>query len=179
MKFNHRMTEYMKKSFVAFAVLFSLTVTSTNLHGHNVYSSFTAIEWNSVDNSLEVIMQIHGHELEAKLSIDAGKRLSFLDNDDYPELEKATQQYVMQNLSLQVDDIPAELNYIGMETNGQIITVYLETVLPKAPSSMKIMNSILLDALPGQTNSVIATINGKRLGGDNTQTSGPITLTFK
>ncbi|MFC3050750.1 DUF6702 family protein [Kordiimonas pumila] len=145
---------------------------------HNVFASITTIEWNESDNSIEAILELHGHELEAKLSFDKNERLSFLNDEDYDKLAAATKDYVSQNFHIDTNGNKIPLTYVGMETKGQLVTIYMEASLPSAPNNIAIHNDILLDALPGQTNSVIVTIKGVRKGGDITADTGPLILSF-
>lgn len=165
------------KSFIS--CLFFLVAFQTPVHSHNVYSSFTLIEWNSSDNSIEAIIEIHAHELEAKLSVLLNERLTFLEDAGYRKLETATAQYIPSNIQLAVDSTSTPLTYLGMENEGQIIKVYLEADLSDAPKAIQFMNSILLDDLPGQVNTIVAIVDGKRVGGEITADTGPVNFTFK
>ncbi|MEX0298469.1 MAG: DUF6702 family protein [Kordiimonas sp.] len=146
---------------------------------HNVYSSFTSLEWNASDNSIEAVIELHAHELEAKLSVILNERLTFLEDADYSKLEKAAAQYIPQHVQLAADGIATPLIYLGMESEGQIIRVYFEADLAKAPKRLEFMNSILLNDLPGQVNTVVARVHNERLGDEITADSGPAEFTFK
>lgn len=164
------------KFFIAIIFVLALAVSPT--WAHNVYSSFTRIDWNHNDGSIELVFQTHSHELEAKLSLILGERLSFLEDNDYTKLEAAMRPYVQENFALQVDGQTIILDYIGMENVNQTIFVYLEANWPAKPTSIKFMNAILLEDLPGQINSVMAVVRGERKGGDITKGSGPVEFTF-
>ena len=100
-------------------------------------------------------MQTHSHELETKLSLISGERLSFLEDADFVKLQTAMSPYARQSMMLKIDGEPIELDYIGMENENQTIFVYLEANWPTPPHSIEFMNTMLLDDLPGQTNSVM------------------------
>lgn len=148
------------------------------VNAHNVYSSFTEIEWNADDNSIEVIVQLHGHELETKLSILLDQRLSFFDETDLPILEQATGEFLVSNLMLNLDGQGVNLIFLGLETDGQNVIAYLEQDWPAQPKGMEFFNRIFLEDLPGQVNSVLATVNGVRQGGDINIDSGPVSFIF-
>ena len=156
-----------------FAALFTPIASA-----HNVYSSFTEIEWNAADKSIEVIVQLHGHELETKLSILLDQRLSFFDEENLPALETATGQYLQENMMLNLDGQPVELVFLGLETDGQSVIAYLEQDWPEAPQGLEFYNRVFLEDLPGQVNSVLATINGFRQGGDINIDSGSVSFVF-
>ena len=145
---------------------------------HNVYSSFTEIEWNADDNSIEVIVQLHSHELETKLSLLLDQRLSFLDENDLPTLEQATGAYLINNLMLNLDGQAVDLIFLGLETDGQNVIAYLEQDWPGEPKALEFYSRVFLDDLPGQVNSVLATVSGVRQGGDININSGPVSFIF-
>lgn len=164
---------------VALVGVISLSVVSApGLRAHNVYSSFSQIDWNESDNSIELVVQIHSHELEEKLSLLLDKRLSFLNDEDFRELETATGSYLRSNINLMLDDTPLDLIFLGIETDGQTVVAYLEQDWPQAPTSIDFMNQIFLADLAGQINSVLATVNGTRQGGDINWDTGPLRFTF-
>ena len=161
----------------AFAFIIA-AIVSLPLTAHNVYSSFTRIDWNHNDGSIELVMQTHSHELETKLSMLSGERLSFLKDADFSKLQAAMAPYARQNITLKVDGQVIDLNYIGMENQNQTIFVYLEASWTTEPQRIEYMNAMLLDELPGQINSVMAVVKGQRRGADITQSSGPADFSF-
>lgn len=168
------------KLLVRFVQIMLLAIISQQpASAHNVYSSFTHIEWNTSDNSIELVIELHAHELEAKLSVLLNERLTFLEDSDYPKLETATADYIPSQLQLHVDGTHIPLTYLGMENEGQVVKTYLEADLLKAPENITFMNGILIGDLPGQVNTVVAIVNRQRKGGEITADTGPVNFTFK
>lgn len=149
------------------------------LSAHNVYSSFSQLDWNDADGSIELVMQIHSHELETKLSLLLDRRLSFLEDEDFSALQTATKGYVSNNIAVRLDNTLVNLIFLGIETDGQTVIAYLEADWPNKPQQIQFMNSMFLDDIPGQVNSVIATVLGNRKGGDITTASGPVSFDFE
>lgn len=172
------MTQMQKYAALVTAVFMSMMALSTGTQSHNVYGSFSEIEWNASDSSIELVVQIHGHELETKLSILLDERLSFLEDSDFPVLEQATGEFLRETLFLQLDGTPVDLIFLGIETDGQTVYAYLEQDWASAPASVEFMNSMFLDDLAGQVNSVLATVDGERQGGDILVDSGPVRFLF-
>lgn len=160
-----------------FAV-FLACIFAPSLAAHNVYSSFSQLEWNDADGSIELVMQIHSHELETKLSLILNRRLSFLEDADFDTLQTATSTYVSNNIAVRVDGIPVTLFFLGIETDGQTVIAYLEADWADEPEQLEFMNSMFLNDIPGQVNSVLATVKGVRKGGDITANSGPLYFDF-
>lgn len=152
--------------------------TAMVAHAHNVYTSFSRIDWNASDGSIEVILQIHAHELETKLSLMADERLSFLEDADLPALEAAAAPLMARMIALEIDGTPVPLGYLGLETDNQNVLLYLEADWPTAPTQLRFMNALFLEDLPDQVNSVLVVVKGERRGGDITAESGPIIVDF-
>ena len=151
---------------------------SSGSYAHGVFSSFTRIDWNTSDNSIELVIEIQAHELEAKMSGLLDEQLTFLDVAHYSRLETATAGYIPKHIQLSVNQQPIQLEYLGMEIDRELVHIYMESTLKEAPKSITFMNSMLLDDLPGQTNSVLAAVNGKKKGADITKGSGPAIFTL-
>lgn len=167
-----------KRAIFTAITLATLILLQTATHAHNIYSSFSQLDWNDADGSIELVMQIHSHELETKLSLILDRRLSFLEDADFSALEAATNNYVSNNVAVRVDGKPVNLLFLGIEAQGQTVTAYLEADWTDEPKQLEFMNSMFLDDLPGQVNSVLATVMGVRKGGDITSTSGPLSFDF-
>jgi len=163
--------------FTTFGLLLVALVQPT-LRAHENNRSLSQLDWNDADGSVELVMQIHRHELETKLSLMLDQRLSFLTNDDFGTLETATRSYLATNVAVRVDDKPVEMIFIGIEVVGETIIAYLETDWAEQPRSLGFMNSILLADLPGQINTVVASVNGVRTVGDITGGSAPLRFKF-
>ncbi len=169
----------MIKSLRTLAVLLIAFVPlTTGALAHNAFATLTEIEWNKSDGSLEVIMQIHAELLEARVSVDNGSRLSFLNPEHFDLLESGTAPLIRDHLQITVNGNPVELTFLGIEYRDQEVFIYLESDLPRPPENMEVMNSLLIDRLPGQINSVIAMVKGQRLAGDITSSGEPLEFEF-
>ncbi len=160
------------------SLLFALTAASA-AYAHNVYTTFTTIEWNEADKSIELTTQLHAHELEARLSLDLGERLTFLSEEDFPKLEAAVGPLAKKLLAIKLDGQFVELNYLGMEMQGQTIFFYMEADWQDVPKEITFMNGLFIDELPGQVNSVMAVVDGVRKAGEIRSGTGPATLSFQ
>ncbi|NVJ69842.1 MAG: hypothetical protein HWE08_05780 [Alphaproteobacteria bacterium] len=164
------------RTFVATTLmLVALSVPAT---AHNIFATMTEIEWNDQDQSLEVIMQMHAEHLEARLSLDLGERLNFLNDSHFERLEAATAPLIAKHLEIIVNSQPVILSFLGLEFRGDEVFLYLETELESAPRYMEVMNSLFLDDLPGQVNSVMATVKGERQAADITSAAEPAEFNF-
>jgi len=158
--------------------LLMMLTTALPAAAHNVYASFTDLFWNADDKSVELVVEAHAHEVEAYLSVELGKRLTFLDDKDMPELEKAVGPMILRNLALSLDGKDVQLQYLGMKMEGQTLMLFLEADWPERPKNVMIMNSLLIGELPGQVNSILARIGDDRKGGDIREGTGALSFDF-
>ncbi|WP_262690481.1 DUF6702 family protein [Kordiimonas aestuarii] len=166
----------MKSRFLAIFIV--CTGLSLSALAHNVFATFTTIEWNPDDKSVELVMQMHAHELESHLSLNLGERLTFLDDEDYRKLEASVAPVIARMVALEVDGQLLDIHYLGMELQGQTVFLYMESAWPTAPKTIKFMNALFIDELPGQNNSVMATVNGVRRAGETLAGTGPVVMEF-
>ena len=165
-------------AFVVFLAAAAFFSSSPTLWAHSLYTSFTHITWNAQDKSVEVAVQSHAHEMESRLSLELGERLTFLNDADYVRLNSAMEAFIMPHISVSVDGKSLPLDYVGMEMDGQVIYIYLESPYSVAPSRVTAMNSLFLDDLPGQVNNIMVDVNKKRKAGDVREGSGPVHFVF-
>ncbi len=153
-------------------------IASNSLGAHSSFTSFTRIDWNAEDKSIELIIQMHAHELEAYLSEQAGERLSFLIEGDIAALEAAAGPAILENISLTLDSQKVSPTFLGLELQGQTVFLYMESDWATAPKHLHFLNKLFFNIQPGQINSMMAVVNGHRQAGEATPGDGPIKLTF-
>jgi hypothetical protein len=161
-----------------FAIFIMALFTSNPLGAHSSFTSFTRIDWNSTDKSIELVMQMHAHELEAYLSEQVGERLSFLIESDIATLEAAAGPAILKNISLSLDNQKISPTFLGLELQGQTVFLYMESDWATAPKHLQFLNKLFFNIQPGQINSMMAVVNGHRQAGEATPDDGPIKLTF-
>ncbi|WCL55722.1 DUF6702 family protein [Gimibacter soli] len=175
----NKLTERLFARFKGALVLgLALLIAALPAAAHNVYASFTDVFWNDDDKSVELVIEAHAHEIEAYLSVELGKRLSFLDDKDIPELEKAVGPMILDDLELSLDGTPVKLKYLGMKLESQTLMLFLEADWPTRPKNVTIMNKMLIGNLPGQTNSVLVRVGADRKGGDIREGSSSLSFDF-
>lgn len=167
--------KYITCIFLVFLILFS---TPKTLDAHSSFTSFTRIDWNAADQSIELVIQMHAHELEAYLSEEVGERLSFLVETDLPTLEKAAGPVIAENIILKLDEKLVSPDFLGLELQGQSVFLYMESNWQNAPKTLSFLNKLFFNIQPGQINSMMAVVNGNRQAGETTPGDDAIVLTF-
>ncbi len=167
------------RTIINIALSLSLLVTLTaNIAAHNLYTSFTRIDWNENDNSLEVVIEMFAHELEAKLSLDTGKQMTFLNEADYNVLASILPEYIQNNFIIISDNSTTNMTYLGFEVQNEVVYIYMESDLAQKPRKLTVMNAMLIDEFPGQINSITAAVGKKTQSEQIKKNGGPITFEF-
>lgn len=133
------------------AILFLMCAS---LQAHKFHYSKTEINWNTSNNTVEIIATLHAEDIEAllrkshaQLELDGGKQAEFL-----------VCAYTLQALDLK----PLRPRCLGINTGRDFIDVFLEASAKSPPRNLT--NRLLIDDLPDQRNDVELKRDGKLLG---------------
>ncbi|MBL4790670.1 MAG: hypothetical protein JKY60_17030 [Kordiimonadaceae bacterium] len=83
-----------------------------------------------------------------------------------------------KNVGLKIAGQLVKPTFIGSETVGSNVFVYMEVNWPIAPRSITFINTLFLDTQRGQINSVIVKVEGEKQSAEITKTTGAITFEF-
>lgn|GEM_PF-6305334 len=145
----------MRQALTKYLLVFVVAFTGfTAAFAHNLYHSFTTIEFNERANRVELMLQVHADELEALLSIRLKKRMSFMHDDDYDALVKAAGTELIRQYTISADGQPLTLEYVGLEVNDRTVYAYLKAPVTSAPTTYTVMNKLLLEELPKMKNQI-------------------------
>jgi len=123
-----------------------LLLLCASLEAHKFHYSKTEINWNSTNNSLEIIATLHAEDIESLLHLD-------LDNPK--QSEPLICAYTAKAL-----DITARC--IGVKLRRDFLDVFLEVPIKSPPANFT--NRILIEDIPDQRNDVELKRDGKLLG---------------
>ena len=105
-------------------VQWMMIATLSFFHPHHV--STTTIEFNSVDKSLEISVKLFADDLEKSLTKLNKSKVDVLNKAEYDKSAKLIDQYVSQNLMLEVDGKKVMMNFIGFEEEKGNVLAYFE-----------------------------------------------------
>ncbi|MDC7995881.1 DUF6702 family protein [Altibacter sp. HG106] len=121
---------------------------------HKFYVSVTKIEYAPKAGSLQIISNIFIDDLEDVLQQRYREDVSLATTKETEADETLLQQYILQKVSIQVDDLPVKLTYIGREYDVDMVKVYIEVEAVSNFESITIENAILQDLFEEQQNIV-------------------------
>ncbi len=141
----------MKSIFKIILITFTLSLASFTLHKY--YSSITKIEVDNKDKLLKIHTQLFIDDFENVMQ----KRYDLTDIDFSNVSEKEQgkiKTYLTKKLQIQVNRSPLELSYLGLEQEGELLYVYLESKLEQTVKRIDVENSLLQDFFSEQHNIV-------------------------
>ena len=125
---------------------------ATALHAHQMQVAISTVTFKQNATTIEVIHRFYTHDAEHAMSVLKGNRVDII---MYEEIRQQFGQHVVDNFQL-VDQHKNEvpLSLVGVELDGHFIWVYQEATLSATIDKLIVINSSLLDLVPGQVNTV-------------------------
>ena len=128
---------------------------------HKYYISVTQIEFVKDKQSVQIISRVFIDDLENALRVSYDKNITLTEEAD-PELVNGyIEQYINDNLKIQINNTLAPLTFIGKEYDGDIIRFYLEITNIQNIASFKVSSKMLFDVSEDQQNIIKTNINSK------------------
>jgi len=141
--------------FLSITALFAFT--ATNVFGHKYYFGNTIIELNEKNNHLEVIHEYSTHDLEYALTAMTNEKVNLEKKEGVEKLRA----YISDNFKMTTGGNIVKLNWVGMELDHNLVTVYQESSVFKG-EELTLYNSLLISQFPSQINLADLRIKGIR-----------------
>ncbi len=121
---------------------------------HAFYVSICQIEHNTASSGLEITHQFFIDDLEKGLeSLGTGK-LKIGTTEELAKANVYLKKYLKKHFNIWVDGHATDWEFIGKETEDDLIWIYLEITDVKTVQHLKVQNSMLTDVYDRQTNMV-------------------------
>jgi hypothetical protein len=143
-----------------FLCVIIIAFSSFNVLKHPFYICVTDIKHDAKQHSLNISIKLFTNDIENALKKTTAKHIDLLNPKNKPEMEVELFNYIKKRFTLNSNQKPITLNFIGYEKEDDVIWVYLEVKKIHQPKTLKINTTLLYDYLPQQTNIVHAEING-------------------
>lgn len=116
------------------------------------YSSLTKVDYIEGSKTLKFTTKVNTNHISSALKI----------NPNTTGFEAQVKQYIGKNFSVYINGSNKNLTFTGSQVNGESVWVYFETAGIEDISTLKIKNTILLDAYPKQLNLVNIAYKGNQ-----------------
>lgn len=137
---------------MVFIVCLFLIPNARTTSAHKFHTSFTEMDDNEREHSLEITLRTFPDDLENILSKRAGKSVHL---DDKKETGTQTLAYLQETFQLR-DALGqlSKLAWVGMEVQVDAVWIYFEAKMPHGLEGMQLRNQFLCDLYEDQSNLV-------------------------
>lgn len=141
----------MKKQLFFFLFFLFLSVDSVgNKERHPFHTSVTECVYNEKEKSWEIAIRLFQDDLEQGLSSFHGKRVSF---EKASNIDELLEPYIRKHFGFQINKkLQTPYRWIGWEPNPDVIWVYLEIPSDQDLAGVFVLNDLLVEQFPDQTN---------------------------
>ncbi|MCX7743844.1 MAG: hypothetical protein N2167_04680 [Flavobacteriales bacterium] len=129
---------------------------------HPYYVSITEIRIDTREQTLQVSCRMFMDDLEEAISKLYDLKVDILTSIRFQSLNDVFFQYIRQHLSIQIGGVFQQPQMLGYEIEEEAVWCYLELKNMKETGPIKIINTILYDFIPSQTNIIHCYYNGVR-----------------
>lgn len=154
LKFNKKVS--------VFLALIGGIIFSAFLPMHKYYFSLTEIKADTFKKSISISSKLFIDDLENALQKSNHIKYDLSKSAEKVAVQRAVLSYVNQHLQLYINNKLVVLNFLGFETENDVIWIYLESKLvEKDLKNAKVTNSLLYDFTSEQTNLIQFKWNNK------------------
>lgn len=140
----------MKKIIGIFTMLGLMLLMSFSVM--DFYSTMTKVDYMEGSKTLKFTTKLNTDHISTTLKI----------NPNTAGFDAEVKKYVNNNFDVFVNGTNRNLTFTGSQVNGESVWVYYEAVNVESISTLKIKNSILLEAYPRQLNLVNIAYKGSQ-----------------
>lgn len=129
------------------------------VRAHGIHAAFTVVEHNPRTSALEVIHRMYTQDVEIALTAREGRLIAL---ESEPDAERLVANYLASRFSMTTLSGDAiSLDWIGMRLQVDMVFAYQEAPEPLGMTGLSITDSILMEAHPGQINTVNVSYIGR------------------
>ena len=122
---------------------------------HKYYFSLTEIKANTFSKTISISTKLFIDDLENVLQKNNHTKFDLSKSNDDKAVQNEVFKYINSHLKIYLDEKNISLNFVGFETENEVVWVYLESKIShKEFKNTKIINSILYDFSDDQTNLI-------------------------
>jgi hypothetical protein len=150
------------KKLSIFTALFGCFLFCSFLQTRKSYFSLTEIKADTFKKSISISAKLFIDDLENALNKSNHKKRDLSKSANKAVIQSEVFAYINQHLQLYINNKLVVLNYLGYETENDVIWIYLESrLIENDLKSAKVTNSILYDFTPEQINMIQFKWNNK------------------
>ena len=121
---------------------------------HKFYVSLTELRYNAQSERFELSMRIFPDDLDRALLERSGIHTQLATKLEHEQTDSLLRTYLLENFTLEADEVEIAFNYLGKEPESDAIWCYLESDPVPAPRQLSIRHELLTEIFPDQVNIV-------------------------
>lgn len=149
------------KCFLLFLTLFSLAITSFEMH--KFYVSVTQINFAQDKKTIQITSRIFIDDLNNTLEKKHKKKFYIGSTKETEEEIQLLKNYINNNFSIKINGKSKPTVYLDKEIEDDVIIVYHVVRDISKINTLQIKNTLLFDFLPEQQHIIHTQISGKKL----------------
>lgn len=126
---------------------------------HKFYLSVTQVDYIKEKKSVQIISRIFVDDFENLLRKRYDKTINLDDADNTTTVDAYIKKYLAERIKIKINGKDVDFNFIGKETDLDVMKVYLEIEGVKDIHSFQITNKVLFDLFDDQQNMVKLKMN--------------------
>ena len=139
-----------------------LFVGLSSFNVHKFYVSVTKVEYNAEAETLQIITKIFIEDVEDVLN-ERYDTETFLDTKKETERDRELlKEYILKKLKIEVNGQKANLNYLGVSYEDDIVKAFIEITGVKECTSIGVENTALMEKFEDQQNIIHFKVGGKK-----------------
>ncbi len=119
---------------------------------HPYHVSVSVIEFAEKDKSLQITLYTFPDDLELAIEKNYGKTIRLDRPGPYDKM--LIESYIAQHFQIMTNGKNIDLHFLGFTFENEKIVLLLEAKFNQLPEKLKVVNSLLTDIYPDQTNMV-------------------------
>ena len=127
---------------------------------HKYYLSLTEVAINTEKHTLDVSSKLFIDDLELELNKLSLKKTDLSAVVKNKETEALLFSYLKNNFKVNVGGKLPDLQYVGYEIEGDAVWCYMEVVNFNGNGTISILNTLLYDSFPEQSNLLNVSLDG-------------------
>jgi hypothetical protein len=129
---------------------------------HKFYVSVTKVEYNAEAETLQLITKIFIDDIEDVLN-ERYETETFLDTKKETARDRELlKEYILKKLKVEVNGQKADLKYLGIAYETDVVKAFIEIVDVKECTTIGIENTILMEKFDEQQNIIHFTVGDKK-----------------
>ncbi len=143
-----------KRKNIIYAIAISLFIVTSSFVPmlHKYYFSLTEVNIDTKKHSMDVSCKLFMDDLELELNKLSTKKIDLSMSVKNKEVEELLFTYLNKNFKINVGGKLQNSKFVGYEIENDAVWCYMETANFKGKGTVSIMNTLLYDSFPEQSN---------------------------